>query len=107
MKVAEAMKIIDPGWVRKRKGFRVCFQKRVKDEFITEYVPGEEEKPLESDVVTWRLAWKLAEASKIEPQDIKEGDIVNITVVDDLGEPFNYYATNQLMTFNMVKIEDQ
>ena len=44
MKVSESLKIIDEGWVKKPKGFRVHFQKRVGSEWITDYAPGEEEK---------------------------------------------------------------
>ena len=95
MNVNEALKMIDEGWVRKPKGFRVHFQKKVNSEWVTEYVPGEEEKPLESDVVAWRLAWKLSQAGKSNTLEINEGDIINIYVVDDLGNRIKFYGTNQ------------
>jgi hypothetical protein len=106
MKVNEALKLIDEGWVRKQKGFRVHFQKKVNSEWVTEYVPNEEEKPLESDVVAWRLAWKLSAAARSDKTEISEGDIVNIYVVDDVGNPMRYYATNQTKVFNYIAIEE-
>ena len=51
MKVNEALKLIDEGWMRKPMGFRVHFQKQVDSEWVTEYAPGEKEKALDSDVV--------------------------------------------------------
>jgi hypothetical protein len=95
MKVNEALKLIDQGWVRKPKGFRVHFQKKVNSEWVTEYVPGEGEALLESDVVAWRLAWKLSQAGKSNTSEINEGDIINIYVVDDLGNRVKFYGTNQ------------
>lgn len=100
MEVNKALEVIDEGWVRKPKGFRVHFQKQVNSEWVSEYVPGEEEKPLDSDVVAWRLAWKLSEAKKSEKPEIDDGDLVNIYVVDDLGNPIKYYASNQFEVFN-------
>jgi len=67
---------------------------------VTEYSPGEKEKALDSDVVAWRLAWKLSEATKSDGTEIREGDLVNIYVVDDLGHPIKYYAANQFEVFN-------
>lgn len=95
MKINDALKIIDAGWVRKPQGFRVHLQKKVNSELVTEYVPGEEEKPLDSDVVAWRLAWKLSQTTKPDISEISDGDIVNIYVVDDLGNPIKFYVTNQ------------
>jgi len=105
MKTEEALKIIDAGWAKKRKGFRVRFQKMVNSELITDHVPGEEAKPLDSDVVAWRLAWKLAEATKTQTPDISDGEIVNVYVVDDEGRPINYYATNRPEIFNAKDVE--
>ena len=42
MKTKEALKIIDERWVKKRKGFRVHFQKMVNAELKTDYIPPEE-----------------------------------------------------------------
>ena len=67
---------------------------------MTEYSPGEQEKPLDSDVVAWRLAWKLAESRKSDTPENDDGALVNIYVVDDLGNPIKYYASNQFEVFN-------
>ena len=105
MKVKDALDIIDEGWVKKPKGFRVHFQKMVGSEWITDLVPGEEEKPLDSDVVAWRLAWKLSQAGKSTPPEISEGDMVNIYVVDDLGNPVRFYGTNELTVLNVCETQ--
>ena len=105
MKISESLKIIDDGWVRKPKGFRVHFQKMVNSEWITDFAPGEEEKPLDSDVVAWRLAWKLSQAGKSNPPDISEGDILNIYVVDDSGNPVRFYGTNELSALNVCETQ--
>jgi len=101
MKISESLEIIDKGWVKKPKGFRVHFQKRVGSEWITDYAPGEEENPLDSDVVAWRLAWKLSQAGKPNPPEINNGDMINIYVVDDSGDPVIFYGTNQPRVLNM------
>ncbi len=105
MKLSEAIKTIDLGWVRKRKGFRVQFQKRINSEFVTEVVPNEEEKLLDSEVAAWRLAWKLSEATKSDSTESSDGDMVNICVVDDLGNPVAFYGTNLPRIFNAYEIE--
>ncbi len=105
MKTKEALKIIDENWVKKRKGFRVHFQKMVDSELITDYVPPLEVKPLDSDVLAWRLAWKLAEATKTQTSDINDGEIINVYVVDDDGHPIYYYATNRPEIFNAKDVE--
>jgi hypothetical protein len=104
MKVSEALKVIDDGWVKKPKGFRVHFQKQENSEWVTEYSPGEQEKPLDSDVVAWRLAWKLAEASNSDTPEDADGVFVNIYVVDDSGNPIKHYASNQFEVFNRTDI---
>ena len=100
MKAKEALKIIDESWVKKIKGYRVHFQKKVNSELITDYVPGEGDKPLDSDVVAWRLAWKLAEATKSDGPEIADNETVNVYVVNDSSEPILYYGTNRFEVFN-------
>jgi hypothetical protein len=100
MKITESLKIIDKGWVNKPKGFRVHFQKRVNSDWITDYVPGQKEKLLDSDVVAWRLAWKLSVAANPDNTEKSGEDIANIYVVDDSGNPIRYYRTNQLKIYN-------
>lgn len=107
MKTKEALKIVDKGWVKKRKGFRVHYQKMENSELITDYVPPEEVKPLDSDVVAWRLAWKLSESTKTDSSEIRDGDLINIYVVDEEGNPVNYYATNQPEIFNAKDVEQR
>jgi hypothetical protein len=41
-------------------------------------------------------------ATKSDSPEIKSGDFVNITVVDDKGNPVKYYATNEFEVFNHV-----
>lgn len=95
MKISELLKVVDEGWVRKPKGFRVRFQTRIDGTWVTDTMPGEGENLLDSDVVAWRSAWKLWQAAKSGV-----GEYVNITVVDDRGEPVSYYATGRLDVFN-------
>lgn len=96
MKVKEALSVIDKGWVKKAKGYRVHFQQNENDEWRTAYVPDTESDPLDSDVVAWRLAWKLAQAS-----DSSGGEpyMADIYVVDDVGSKIKYYATNEYQVF--------
>lgn len=107
MKTKDALKIIDESWVKKRKGFRVHYQKMENSELITDYVPPEEVKPLDSDVVAWRLAWKLSESTKRNSPEIRDGDLINIYVVDEEGNPVIYYATNQPEIFNARDVEQR
>lgn len=100
MKISESLEIIDEGWVKKPKGFRVHFQKRVGSEWITDYAPGEEEKALDSDVTAWRLAWKLSQTTKSDISEFSAGDMVNIYVVDDSGNPIKFYGKNALTVLN-------
>ena len=100
MKTKDAVKMVDEGWVKKRGGYRVRFQRLEDSEIITDYTPGEKDKPLDSDVVAWRLAWTLAKASSREGSLIEEGELINLCVVDDTGEPVKYYATNTFEIFN-------
>lgn len=105
MKIAESLKIIDAGWVRKSKGYRVHFQKKVGDEFITDHVPNLADTPLDSDVVAWRLAWKLYQTTKSGAAGNSEPEFVNIYVIDDLGNPVKFYVTNQLKVYNSKTVD--
>ena len=100
MKVKDAVKIVDDGWVKKKGGYRVRFQKLEDSAIVTDYTPEEGDKPLESDVAAWRLAWTLAQASASQGDTVEEGELINICVVDDTGEPVKYYATNTFEVFN-------
>ena len=100
MKTKEALRIIDGGWIKKPKGFRIHFQRKVQNEFVTDYIPGMKDKPLSSDVVAWRLAWKLFETTKCKGSEIEEDDFVNIYAVDDSGNPIPFYATGEQKIYN-------
>ena len=100
MKITEAIKVIDQGWVQKPKGFRVRFQIRVDSRWETDYSPGEKAAPMDSDVATWRLAWKLAVSTPRTDAPPKDGDMVNICAIDDAGARIPYYATNTVEVFN-------
>ena len=64
MKISEGLEVIKKGWIVKPKGFRVKYQKLVDSELTTEHSPTLEDKPLDSDVVAWRYAWKLYMATR-------------------------------------------
>jgi hypothetical protein len=106
MKSAEAYKIIDEGWTKKRTGFRVHFQRKIDSEIITDYFPDMDDGPWLSEIAIWRMAWKLAESKKSDTPDISAGDLVNIYVIEDGGNPIKYYATNQFEVFNQIKIKE-
>jgi hypothetical protein len=95
MKISELLKVVDEGWVRKPKGFRVRFQTRKDGAWVTDSLPGENESLLDSDVVAWRSAWKLLQAA-----NSGTGEYVNITVVDDRGEPVRCYATGDFDVYH-------
>jgi hypothetical protein len=105
MKSVEAYKIIDEGWTKKRKGFRVHFQKQIDSEIITDYFPDMDDGPWLSEVAIWRMAWKLAESKKSDTPDINAGDLVNVYVIEDGGNPIKYYATNRFDVFNQLNIK--
>jgi hypothetical protein len=106
MKVSELLKIVAEGWVKKPKGFRVRFQRWTDGRPVTEYLPDETDAPFESDVTAWRAAWKLAQATTPGDSGMEAGDIVNIDVVNDSGEPVRYYATHRFDVFNQRETSD-
>ena len=100
MKVAEGLKIIEAGRIRKPIGFRVNYQKLVDGQLVTGYSPPEGSAPLDSDVTAWRYAWNLCKSTRSDAADIQATELVNIHVVDDEGEKVKYYATNAYEVFN-------
>jgi hypothetical protein len=98
MKQADLLKLGDQAWVRKRKGFRIrCYQ--LIDDVRTEaLMPTESELPMDSELAAWRVAYKLAQNrdATADGQPV----YIDITVVDDLGEPVPYYVTGQPQVFN-------
>ena len=101
MKLAQGIKVIGKGWVVKPKAFRVRYQKLVDSKIVTEYSPRLEDAALDSDVTTWRYAWKLFKATQGEPGEIAEDELVNVTVVDELDNPIIYYLTGKEEIFNL------
>lgn len=106
MKTSEALKLIDAGYVRKYGGFRVHFQMIENDEIQTDFVPNKAEKHLDSDVVAWRLAWKLAQSSTADERQRFRGDFINIFVVDEDVRPIKHYATNRYEVFNSTRTDN-
>jgi len=104
MKITEAIKIIDDNWVVKPKGFRVRMQRREGSEWVNDYSPGEKAAPLDSDVTTWRLAWKLAVSKPLREGEPQEDDLVNIYVVDQDNNQIDYYATGEKEIFNVCSV---
>ena len=102
MKIGKALKVIDSGWVHKDKGYRVCYQRQTGDNVETEYTPEIGDALLDSDVSAWRTAWKMQQATQNENDEFGEGQMINIYVVNDEGEPISYYKTNELKVYNKV-----
>ena len=100
MKIAESMKIIDQKWVEKKKGFRVQFKRYTGTDWVEDMSPPEDASVLDSDVTTWRLAWKLAESTPLTDGDAQEGDMADVRVVDQNGDPVENYATGENDVFN-------
>ena len=98
MKQAELLKLGDQLWVRKRKGYRIRCQAYENGDYQEVFMPSETEAPMESDVACWRLAHKLATGSIEADQGKKQ--YTQITGVDDLGEPVDYYVTNKPHVLN-------
>jgi hypothetical protein len=71
-----------------------CGYVYVDGRWQADFSPEENTAPLDSDVTAWRLAWKLAQAGRPDTARFKEGDLVNITVVDDQGDRVRSYMTN-------------
>jgi hypothetical protein len=105
MKLKEAMKIMDDGWMRRVKGYRIRFQKQVNGEWVADYFPDEKQKPLSSEVSAWELARRFATSKPPNRQEPGGGEVANIYVVDDLGNPVTFYGTNELRVFNPREIE--
>ena len=99
MKIGKALKVIDEGWVQKDNGYRVRYQRQTSGGVETEYTPGLDDAPLDSDVSAWRTAWKLVQATQSENSNFGEGQMINVTVVNDQGDPVRYYKTNEEMVY--------
>jgi hypothetical protein len=100
MELAAGMKLVEEQWIVKPKQFRVKYQQLVNSELVTQYSPGMDNSGLDSDVTTWRYAWKLLEATRTDAPEIQEGEFVNICVVDEKDNPITYYVTGEKDIFN-------
>jgi len=93
VEISEAIDRIDARWVRKPKGFRVQFDIYTDGLWRTDYSPEQSAPPLNSAVMAWRFAWKLAQTCQPDSADPKDGDLANILVVDDQGTRIPSYIT--------------
>ncbi len=96
MKLTEALKTIDQGWVRKYEGYRVRYQRFEDGQLVTGHSPVPEEPPLDSEVSARRLAWKLWKATG----GGGDGELVNLVVVDENDDPVPSYVTGKVEVFN-------
>ena len=100
MKIAEGLKIIENGFIRKPTGFRVKFQRRTEDGIESVYSPPLKDAPLNSDVTAWRYAWKLWQATRAASDGEASGPLYNITVVDDQERMIRFYGTGEFEIYN-------
>ncbi|BBO70753.1 hypothetical protein DSCA_46830 [Desulfosarcina alkanivorans] len=100
MKITEGLKVIQNGWIRKPRGFRVKFQRQTETGIESVYSPPLEAVPLNSDVTAWRYAWKLWQATRAKAETEAPGTLYNITVVDDQDHPYPFYGTGDFETYN-------
>ena len=104
MKIADAMKTIDKNWIEKKKGFRVSMHRYEATGWVFDQTPGENAAPLDSDVTSWRLAWKLAQSTPLRTGEPQEGDMINIFVVDQDNNPIFHYASGEKEILNKVAL---
>ena len=106
MKIVDGLKLIESGWIRKPKGFRVRFHRQTETGIEVGLSPPPEAAPLNSDVTAWRYAWKLWQATRTAAEAGEPGALYNITVVDDQDRPFRYYGSDDFETYNPRPTED-
>ena len=105
MKIADGLKLIENGWIRKPKGFRVRFDRQTEAGMEAVLSPPPEAALLNSDVTAWRYAWKLWQATRAAAETGDPGALYNITVVDDQERPFRFYGTGEVETYNPKRID--
>jgi hypothetical protein len=71
-----------------------------EDDPQTDFIPDLDQDMLDSDVVAWRSAWKLYQATQSDEPDFGNGRLANIYVVDEEGRPVKHYATGKLDVYN-------
>ena len=106
MKIADGLKLIENGWIRKPKGFRVRFHRQTDAGIEAGLSPSPEAAPLNSDVTAWRYAWKLWQATRAAVETEDPGALYNITVVDDQERPFRFYGSGDFETYSPKPIDD-
>ena len=106
MKIADGLKLIENGWIRKPKGFRVRFDRQTEAGIEAGLSPPADAAPLNSDVTAWRYAWKLWQATRAAAENGDPGALYNITVVDDQDRPFRFYGSRECETYNPTPIAD-
>ena len=100
MKLVEAMKAIDEGWVRRLKGYRVHFQKWEDNQWVSDFFPGEKAKPMTSEVSAWELARRFSAAGEPSDGEARAGEVINVYVVDDHGNRVKFYGPDPDLVFN-------
>lgn len=106
MKIAEGLKVIEEGWIRKPKGYRVRFHRQNETGFEQVYSPPMTDAMLNSDVTAWRYAWKLWQATCKEDESGAPGAFYNITVVDDADRQIPFYGTGDMEVYNPRDVPD-
>ena len=106
MKIADGLKLIEDGWIRKPKGFRVRFHRQTDAGVEAGLSPPPEAAPLNSDVTAWRYAWKLWQATRAAAETGAPGALYNITVVDDQDHPSRFYGTGEFETYSPKRIDN-
>jgi hypothetical protein len=106
MKIADGLKLIENGWIRKPKGFRVRFHRQTEAGIEAGLSPPPEAAPLNSDVTAWRYAWKLWQATREAAEAGGPGALYNITVVDDQDRPFRFYGSGDVEIYNPKPIDN-
>ena len=106
MKIADGLKLIENGWIRKPKGFRVRFHRQTETGIEAVLSPPSEAAPLNSDVTAWRYAWKLWQATRAAAETGGAGALYNITVVDDQDRPLRFYGSGDFETYSPRRIPD-
>ena len=106
MKIADGLKLIENGWIRKPKGFRIRFHRQTEAGVEAGLSPPPEAAPLNSDVTAWRYAWKLWQATRAAAETEAPGALYNITVVDDQDRPFRFYGSGDFETYSPRRIPD-
>jgi hypothetical protein len=101
MKITEGLKIIENGWIKKPKGFRVSFQKTDRERHVrSRPFTAYRRSPVELRCNRLALCLEACQSTPLGSDAPQEGDMVNIFVVDQDNQPILYYATGKKEIFN-------